>query len=163
MKFGEDWGKDLVKTDKWYIGPVKDWETKKYKYKLHAGVSDFIYNNCRKIIETGDKSAWAYALFKLCANLLIWEQRWPVEILYEIPKDRICKNRLCSVIQKHKSRLRKKANIRRVAKGKDKKAYNIKFRSWNDQTRDNYIAFFACAVFLEEYDAIKEVSIPWSL
>ena len=47
-------------------------------YGFYArGMGDLIYNTLRKIIETNDKSEWAYKAFEACSELLIQGKRWP--------------------------------------------------------------------------------------
>ena len=69
---------ELVKEGNWYRGPERDWEKNLYGF-YPKGIGDLIYNNLRKIIETEDKSNWAYKVFDQCTVLLINGKRWPDE------------------------------------------------------------------------------------
>jgi len=153
------WGTDLAKTDKYWIGQPSKWETNLFGYPLYSGVADFIFNNCRMIMETEDKSVWAYDLLEFCGDLLVQGIRWPIEIQNKIPEDRQCKTRLCSLIQKMRYKIAKWA----FDDEESWEDFHIKFRSWGDLTRDPYTAFFACAIYLNRLQFIDIVSMPWYL
>ena len=173
MIFGtKPWGDDLIKTDLGYIGPVKGWETSVYRLikGIPSGISDWIYNQCRMIMQTEDKSPWAYLVLKMCISLLETPSRWPIHLQIEIPENRQCKTRLCSFYNKYKFKLLKWIGIYKWLDNKEsklaKKAYQwsrVKLRSRNDMTKDPYIAVFACAMFLGKLNVIEEISIPYYL
>ena len=164
------WGTDLVKTDKYYIGKIYQWITDLFGYSLENGRDDFVYNNCRMIMQTEDKSQWAYNLFARCSDLLLWHHRWPQNIQDKIPEDRQCKTRLCSLFYKMKYKSLKGLGVYDWLDGKDSKLSKLvykwsrcKSRSWGDMTRDPYIAFYTCAVYLNLPDFIQAASMPWYL
>jgi len=157
------WGNRLVKKDWYWIGPTEQWTEDLFGFKSHSGTIDFIYNNCRQIVATNDKSDWAYELMTACFDLLIWDQRWPDVLQDDIKPERQCKTRLCSLINKEKFRHYKRRNRRRVKAGKPEIEYTCKFRSRNDLTRDPYISAIRCADFMGLPQFIQSVSIPWYL
>jgi len=67
---------NLYKEDGWYRDIDHNWILEKYGFQS-KGRGDLIYNNLRKIIETNDKSKWAYNVFDKCTVLLIQGKRWP--------------------------------------------------------------------------------------
>lgn len=69
----------FYKEGHFYRGPQKDWEYFLYGFNPR-GLGDLIYNTLRKIIETNDKSHWAYSAFQECADLLVYGKRWPDEL-----------------------------------------------------------------------------------
>ena len=159
----EQWGSDFFKKGWYYIQPSEQWVTDLFGYESPRGVQDFIYNNCRMIIETQDKSDWALHLFAKCKFLLRERQRWPEFLQEQIPWERQCKTRLGSLYNKEKFRHYKRVNERREEKGEEKVKFTCKSRSWRDCTRDIYISGIACAVFFDDIQFIKDISIPWYL
>ena len=59
-----------------YRSKSPEWEINLYGFAVN-GRGDLIYNTLRKIIETNDKSDWAYSAFQECADLLAYGKRWP--------------------------------------------------------------------------------------
>ena len=163
MPIDKDYGNDLVKNGWCYRGPIKDWETRLYRYELASGYGDFIGINCKMIMKTEDKSDWALDLFSWCKFLLRKRLRWPCFIQIFIAEEHQCKTRLCSLYNKTKQRWGKRRNERRVKNGKSKIQTHCKYRSRSDMTRDPYISGIACAMFLEDMDFINEISIPYYL
>ena len=160
---GKHWGEGLVKKDWYYIGEIEQWQTDLYGYPLERGYGDFITINCKMILKTKDKSPWALELFEKCKFLLRERQRWPEFLQEQIPWERQCKTRLGSLYNKEKFRHYKRVNKRREERGEEKLKYTCKYRSWRDMTRDGYFAALACAVFLNDKQFIKDISMPWYL
>ena len=69
----------FIKENGWYRSQEKDWELELYGF-FPKGLGDLIYNNLREIIESDDKSKWAYKVFDKCIVLLIQGKRWPDEL-----------------------------------------------------------------------------------
>ena len=69
----------LVKEGYFYRGPQKEWEFDLYGF-YPRGLGDLIYNTMRKIIETDDRSGWAYTSLCYCGDLLDQRMRWPDEL-----------------------------------------------------------------------------------
>ena len=163
MTENNHWGEGLIKKDWYFIGLIEKWQINVYGYVLESGTGDFGTNNCKKIIKTEDKSKWAFRLFKKCKFLLRERLRWPEFLQEQIPEKRQCKTRLCSLYNKERFRHFKRVNERREKKGEEKVKFTCKSRSWRDMTRDPFIAGIACAVFLDDIQFIKDISIPWYL
>ena len=67
---------EFYKEGSYYRGPEKQLELAVYGF-YPRGLGDLIYNTLRKIIETNDKSPWAYTAFSNCSELLYQGKRWP--------------------------------------------------------------------------------------
>ncbi len=75
-----DWSIDKFhKEGDFYRSVGKWWEFHIYGF-FPAGLGDLIYNTLRMIIETNDKSPWAYKSFAICSELLSHGKRWPDEL-----------------------------------------------------------------------------------
>jgi hypothetical protein len=141
---------ELTLVDGFYRGPVHQWETDLYGYRLASGYGDLIANNMKRIIADQDRSLWAYNCLHECFDLLKAGIRWPDYINDQIPPDRQCRSRFESWLNKMKFRAAKRLNIKTTCK----------YRWQGDMTRDCYIYFLACAI---ELDKIVDISIPWYL
>lgn len=144
----------LTKIGDWYLGSIKAWQTDLYGYEMESGVGDLISNNTALIKRTKDRSIWAYECVARCFNLLSQGKRWTDDIDKDIPKDRQCKTRLCSFLNKTKFHILKKLGVKR---------FMVKSRSQGDMTRDPYIYAIACVVDMDLLSWVHDISIPWYL
>ena len=129
---------ELKKDGDWYRGPVKQWEVDYYGF-CGRGMGDLIYNNLRKIIETEDKSEWAYEVFDRCIVLLIQGKRWPDEIQDEY-KEFIAKNRVHLWVNKI---------LKRLGKVEFEKC-----RHQKSMTRDPWVMFYSACIYLNKREFI---------
>lgn len=112
----------------------------------HPGSGDYgdlIFNTMSRIIDMEDKTDWAYSSLKECADLLKIDKRWP---------DRF------NELEDAKNVVVYRWNMFLKWLGVDKEYPE---RAQNDMTRDPYIAFYCCAMFLGEDHYIKEIKIKW--
>jgi hypothetical protein len=124
----------LKKDGDWYRDVEKQWEFDLYGF-MPRGLSDLIYNNLRKIIETDDKSEWAYEVFDRCVLLLIEGKRWPDEIQEEY-EEFISKNKAHHIFNKWLKKLGK-VELR-------------KYRPHKSITRDPWVMFYAACIHLDK-------------
>ena len=153
----------LTKIGFWWLGPVKDWQTRLHGFEIRSGVGDLISNNVKRIRLTEDRSEWAYECLDVCFDLLKNDKRWDDDLNDLIPPVLQCKSRVETFLYKFKFHLWKRINKRRVKKGKEEKQIFCKYRWQGDMTRDPYIQAIATTVHLDKLDPISEVSIPWYL
>jgi len=104
---------------------------------------DLIFNTMSRIIDMGDESEWAYSSLHECADLLIAHKRWPDR--FNDPND--AKNLIVYKWNKF---------LKWLGVEKD---YPGRFQS--GMTRDPYVAFYCCAMFLGEEHYIGEVKNVW--
>lgn len=158
---------ELIKVGKYYLGPIKSWETWWNGYAMRSGVGDFITNQMKELLKRGDKSPEAISVLKDCVILLKVGSRWPWIYQKVIPTDRQCKNRMDSWYNKMKFKVLKRTFIPDWVKNHDSRfsrwVYKIirrKTRAWTDMTRDPYIAVVGYAVEVGRYDLVEEITIP---
>jgi hypothetical protein len=118
------------------------WEIRDYGLAVE-GKGDLIFNTCDKIIRDADNSDWAYAALDNCAYLLNTRKRWPERMNQSID----AKNRIDCIW----SKLMRKLGVNPTHK----------YRWVTGMTRDPYIAFYACCVFLGNYEYIEGVTMPY--
>ncbi len=153
-----EWYDELEKIDQWYLGIINNWQTKLHGFAIRSGIGDLISNNTALIRETFDRSDWAYGCLEACFELLSYRKRWPDWMDRKIPRDKQCKTRLCSFLNKSKFYIAKWIYGEKVC---DK--ITTKYRSQGDMTRDPYINAIACAVDMNRLQLVDTVSIPWYL
>ena len=125
---------DFELVGNWYLGPIIPWQTELYGSERRSGVDDLFYNNCRLMIETGDRSHEAMFRHARCNLLLEQGKRWPDHMNTRNQ----CKTVFCSWVQKMKFKYYKKRG----------KAVQVKRRSQNDLTRDCFVLYHAAGVHL---------------
>jgi len=142
------------------LGPINDWETRWYGFEMRSGVGDLINNNMKWIIENIEEIRkdpelleWAEACVWNSFDLLMWRARWPWYMNDWIPAWRVCKTRLCSLLNKWKFLFAKKVGWKTT----------VKYRSQGDMTVDLYIAAITCAMELGYPVLIQNVKLPWYL
>ncbi len=144
------WNKDnYTKEGFFYVGLKKDWEYILYRF-YSKGLGDLIYNTLRKIIETKDKSVWAYDAFIMCEAWLIKDKRWTDSMQNE-NKQFIARNWFEQryYILRFKKKLEKFMNSNVKDKMNNLPSYSIKYRPQKSITRDPFIAMRRCAAHLK--------------
>ena len=104
-----------------------------WRHPSSGDAGDLIFNTLARIIDMNDKSEWAKCSLLECMDLLLVDKRWPDRLNQE----NTAKNRLQWWFGK---------------------GYT---RPQDDMTRDPYVAFYCCALFLGFSNWIEMVPIPW--
>jgi len=124
-----------------YVKDASSWE-KGVRWGFdRCVIADLVYDTCRKIIETDDKSPWAHLALFNCRELLFEGKRWPDYLEDNVPNHW-------------------KRNLPILKRFYFK---NVKwYRSQYSVTRDPYILLYACVVHLG-VDLGSCPNIPWYL